>query len=1115
MHSKFILLFSFWTVLIQAQIHHDLSVEIKPTNSKISVIDEISFDSKNQPMFFTLNADFKPKMLSKGFKLKAVNKKMSASDIGMDRIGDETNSDLKITKWKVICKKKKWIGKPFKISYSGLVADAIEKNEKDYQRGFSESPGIISETGIYLAGSTYWVPIFENEMMTFSMKVQLPNHWKSVAQGKRTTNVDEGNHHIDIWNCDKPQEEVFLIGAKFSEYSFDAGNVKAMAFLRTPDEGLANKYLETTAQYLEMYRSILGVYPYSKFALVENFWETGYGMPSFTLLGEKIIRFPFILHSSYPHELLHNWWGNSVYVDFEKGNWCEGLTAYMADHLIKEQRGRGMNYRRSTLQKFSDLVDEKTDFPITDFRSRYDGPSEAIGYGKTLMMFHMLRRKFGDDAFLLALGRFYRKNKFKRASFDDLKNAFETVSKGEDLKPFFDQWITRKGAPQLVLDSVEVKEASHGRYNSTIRLKQIQKEKVFNLDVPVSIVTKSETKTRIFPMTEKDQVFNTITEEKPLKIVIDPMFDIFRILDPKEVSPALTKAYGSDKTLIVVPFGTKKGSTYDVFANQWVKSDPTKFEIINDHAPIQYPKDATIWILGYENRLIDFVNKGIEVYGAKMTQDSVIFPDKPVLKKGNDVIITLTHPKDEKAAVVFIAIGNDDAIPGLVRKLPHYGKYSYLAFEGTDPTNIAKGQWPVIQSPLIKDLVDDVPPLKVEKREALAYLEPVFSVKNMMKDIEYLASKEMKGRGLGTPELDVAANYIAESFKNSGLKPWKDSYFQKWTADVLDKKNVKLTNVVAMIPGVKPELNNQPVVISAHYDHLGMGWPDAHAGDKGKIHHGADDNASGVAVMLELAKRIAKTAKPNRPIIFVAFTGEEAGLVGSKYFVNSLKNQAFANINLDTEGSLFDQKIIILNANTASEWKHIFMGTDYVTGIGTHLVMKPLDASDQGAFIEKGIPAVQFFAGATTNYHRPSDTPDKIDAAGLVKVATVAKEVLLYLGDRERPMKFIGEIAKKEDHKAHHPNHIPERKRSASTGAVPSFSYEGNGVQLGDVPAGTPAEKAGLKTGDIIVEMNGVAVEDLRGYSQLLKKLLPGQTVKVKVLRDGKEILTDLVLKSR
>jgi aminopeptidase N len=168
-----------------------------------------------------------------------------------------------------------------------------------------------------------------------------------------------------------PTEEVHLIAAPFTEYSRDAGAVKAMAFLRKPDQALADRYLDATAQYLEMYRGLLGPYPYSKFALVENFWETGYGMPSFTLLGEQIIRFPFILYTSYPHELLHNWWGNGVFVDLAGGNWCEGLTAYLADHLVAEQRGQGADHRRAILRKVTDYVTPENDFPLSRFHSRY------------------------------------------------------------------------------------------------------------------------------------------------------------------------------------------------------------------------------------------------------------------------------------------------------------------------------------------------------------------------------------------------------------------------------------------------------------------------------------------------------------------------------------------------------------------------------------------------------------------------------------------------------------------------------------------------------------------------------------------------------------------------
>ena len=176
-----------------------------------------------------------------------------------------------------------------------------------------------------------------------------------------------------------------------------------------------------------MYRSLIGPYPYAKFALVENFWETGYGMPSFTLLGPSVIRFPFILTSSYPHEILHNWWGNSVFVDYGQGNWCEGLTAYLADHLIQEQRGTGATYRRNTLQKYRDYVTSGRDFPLTEFRSRHSAATEAVGYGKMLMGAHMLRLKLGDQKFVQFLQRFYREQRGKVATFADFRRVAEGV----------------------------------------------------------------------------------------------------------------------------------------------------------------------------------------------------------------------------------------------------------------------------------------------------------------------------------------------------------------------------------------------------------------------------------------------------------------------------------------------------------------------------------------------------------------------------------------------------------------------------------------------------------------------------------------------------------------
>src|SRR5262249_26290673 len=148
----------------------------------------------------------------------------------------------------------------------------------------------------------------------------------------------------------------------------------------------------------------------------------------FTLLGEQVIRFPFILHSSYPHELLHNWWGNGVFVAFAGDNWCEALPAYLAAHLTAEQRGQGAEHRRAILERYTTYFTPENDFPLSRFQSRHDAVTEAVGYGKTAMVFNMLREKVGDAQFTEALQEFYRDNRFRLASFDDIRKSFEAAT---------------------------------------------------------------------------------------------------------------------------------------------------------------------------------------------------------------------------------------------------------------------------------------------------------------------------------------------------------------------------------------------------------------------------------------------------------------------------------------------------------------------------------------------------------------------------------------------------------------------------------------------------------------------------------------------------------------
>jgi Peptidase family M28/PDZ domain len=324
---------------------------------------------------------------------------------------------------------------------------------------------------------------------------------------------------------------------------------------------------------------------------------------------------------------------------------------------------------------------------------------------------------------------------------------------------------------------------------------------------------------------------------------------------------------------------------------------------------------------------------------------------------------------------------------------------------------------------------------------------------------------------------------------------------------------VALHNVIAVLPGTDPQRAGESLVIGAHYDHLGLGEYGGESGDRGQIHPGADDNASGVAVLLELARTLARRPHP-RSIVFVAFTGEETGRRGSRRYLQQAGaypvERMIAMVNLDTVGRLGEQPLTVLGTGTAEEWVHILRGAGNVTGVAVQTVADDIGSSDQTSFIAAGVPAVQFFSGAHADYHRPGDTQDKIDTAGMVKVAQVLKETVDYLADRPQALTATT-LARQPRNDT--PDTTPPRR--VSLGTQPDYTWNGKGVRLDGVRNGSPAAQAGVQAGDIIVEVNGTPVDDLRGYAQALKQLQPGEEIGIRYIRNGEENRTSARVTAR
>ncbi len=654
-------------------VDHRLEVRIEPMSSLIRARDQIRLPTDALEWTLLLHAGLDPKVEAGEAEL-----------VSLGRVGHLARYGLRLR-----------APGPVTLTYGGRIRHALEEIQEGMGRARQWSRGTIQADGVFLDGSSGWYPRIPDRLQTFQLQVELPAGWTAVSQGAGPGKPGSG---LSSWSESHPQDDIYLVAAPFRLYREQTAEFESQVYLRRPDEALAQGYLDATEDYVRLYSDLIGSYPYAKFALVENFWETGYGMPSFTLLGPKVIRLPFIVQTSYPHEILHNWWGNGVYVDYSSGNWSEGLTNYLADHWLRERAGQGSQYRRDLLKGYADYVRAGADFPLTEFRGRHGSASQAIGYGKGAMLFHMLRGRLGDANFRLGLRRFYADNQFRAASYADLRRAFETTT-DQDLAAFFETWTTRPGAPRLVLRDVAATREDAG-FQVRGRIEQTQAAAPYPLRVPVVIHQESGPPKVIRVESDARRTdFETDSRSAPLRVAVDPAFDVFRQLLPGETPVTLSNLFGSDEGLILVPTNAPRplADAYRRLAANW-KSGRPGWRVRDDTSVHRLPSDRPVWLLGWENR-------HLTTFAAEAT-GFALDPAAPRLRlRGEKLDLAGLSPVltrwRERQPLAWMGSADASALSALARKLPHYGKYSYLVFSGPEARNQTKGQWPSGDSALV------------------------------------------------------------------------------------------------------------------------------------------------------------------------------------------------------------------------------------------------------------------------------------------------------------------------------------------------------------------------------------------------------------------------------
>ncbi len=652
-----LLLFPMWATAVP---QHRLEVVVDPANHLIEGSDRLRLSG---PVTF---------LLHEGLEV--------AVEGGMLQRGERVEGEVPLRRWRL-----RPHGEGVVLRWRGVIHHPVVAFG-DRLRGQAATPGTVQPEGVFLDGGSGWYPLIEGwDRFTFTLRVSGPSDWWLVSQGRGS-----GPPGALRWRVQAPQEQVVLVGGPLVRYQARGpAGVGLAVYLRDDDPELAAHYLQAAGDHLRRYQALLGRYPYPKFAVVENFWETGYGFPSFTLLGSRVMRLPFILHTSLPHEILHNWWGNGVYVAWEAGNWSEGLTAYLSDHLLKEAAGRGVEYRRATLQKYRAYAADGRDFPLRAFRARHSGASEAVGYGKALMLFHRVRLRLGDAAFTTALREFYRSHRFREAGWSDLQTAFEAAS-SQDLTPFFHQWLERAGAPRLLPRAAE-----WDGERLRLVIEQRQDGPPYRLRLPLAVtVAGRETAWETWvTLEQRRQTVVLQPPGRPLRVDVDPRFDVFRLLDDSETPPSLSLFFGARQRLLVLPAAAdaERLAAYRELARRWQEPGVDQ-AVVLDRELDALPADRPVWLLGRDNRFVAQVAEGLAQVGAGLEQGGLRHGGGRLPWSGHCLIAAAPGPV-ASAPRVLGACERVGAWAGLARRLPHYARYGLLAFDAQTGVNRHKGEW--------------------------------------------------------------------------------------------------------------------------------------------------------------------------------------------------------------------------------------------------------------------------------------------------------------------------------------------------------------------------------------------------------------------------------------
>jgi aminopeptidase N len=548
------------------------------------------------------------------------------------------------------------------IKYQAVFRDGRQNNLQN--RGVVSS-GVISTDGISLTSN--WYPAI-NGVAYYKLSAVVPQGFEAISEADEISSEITPAGKEYFFYFPHPLNGIDFVAGTYRVAKESLGDISVCAYFFPEDAALANTYIKNARNYLEMYSRLLVPYPYRRFSIVENIQTTGYSMPTFTLLGQEVVRLPFIVRTSLGHEITHQWFGNYVYADFAKGNWLEAITTYLSDYRYEDQKGKGWEYRKKILTDYQSYVNPTNEFPLRDFVERTGFASMAIGYGKGAMLFHMLQNLVGEERFYKSLRRLIQNNRFRNATWEDIRKSFEADYEKE-LGWFFSQWLDRKGIP-----SIDVKDPRSLMLKGipSVSFRLLQEKEPYRISLPVDIISTKGTTKKVIESDKEKQYFDIDVNGTPRSLIIDRDYDVMRRLQKEEFPPVISRLLGDEKKVIV--YSEKQKDIYsdliEVFKKNGFEAKETG-ELKDEEI-----RNSSLLVLGYENPVLRRLFARIE-------------------KPGSGFFLTVRiNPMNTAKVVAYANAGSPEEVSAVAEKIFHYGKYTTIRFERgrnvdkeTAPTN--------------------------------------------------------------------------------------------------------------------------------------------------------------------------------------------------------------------------------------------------------------------------------------------------------------------------------------------------------------------------------------------------------------------------------------------